>query len=153
MSLKPAAESQAGRPVFRSSASCIAVARGFSKARRVALRCLIVDDSEEFLASAKRLLESQGVEVTGSATSVCEAVPMARALAPDVVLVDIELGEEDGFQLTEKLAATSPATRVVLISAYDRQEFADLIGNSTAVGFLPKRSLGAAALERVLGGV
>jgi DNA-binding NarL/FixJ family response regulator len=117
----------------------------------VALRYLIVDDSEEFLASATRLLNSQGVDVAGTASTRSDALRLVRELAPDVALVDIDLGDEDGFELTEELAAQSPSTRVVLISAYDRDELGDLVAGSPAVGFVPKRALGAAALEGLLG--
>jgi len=117
----------------------------------VPLRYLLVDDSEEFLASAKRLLDSQGVDVVGCASSSVDALRLAADLAPDVVLVDIELGEEDGFELAQKLAEQAPSTRVVLISAYDREELGELIADSPAVGFMPKRALGAAALEGLVG--
>ena len=115
------------------------------------MRYLIVDDSEEFLGSATRLLNSQGVEIVGVASSAGEALRLAEVLAPDVVLVDIELGDEDGFELTRKLATQWPSTRVVLISAYEREELGELIAESPAVGFMAKGALGAAAIEGLLG--
>ena len=113
--------------------------------------CLLVDDSEEFLASARRLLDSQGVEIVGYATSGRDAVSLARKLAPDVALVDIQLGDEDGFALTRELEAHAPSTRVVLISSYAREDLTDLISESPAVGFLPKSVLGAAAISELIG--
>jgi two-component system nitrate/nitrite response regulator NarL len=115
------------------------------------MSCLIVDDSEEFVASASRLLGSQGVDVVACAFSGAEALELIAALRPDVALVDVELGEEDGIQLSHELAARAPSTRIVLISSYDRDDLADLIAHSPAVGFLPKSELGAAAIERLLG--
>jgi DNA-binding NarL/FixJ family response regulator len=117
---------------------------------QVMLRCLIVDDSEEFLASAGRLLESQGVEVVASATNGAEALDLAAALQPDLALVDIELAEEDGIALSNELADRAPSTRIVLISAYDRDELTDVISGSRAVGFLPKKALGASAIAGLL---
>jgi DNA-binding NarL/FixJ family response regulator len=117
----------------------------------MALRCLIVDDSEEFLLSATRLLESQGIEVVGSATSSGEALELAAALEPDLALVDVELREEDGIALGNQIEARVASTRVVLISAYERDELAEVIGDSRAAGFLPKRDLGAAAIASLLG--
>jgi DNA-binding NarL/FixJ family response regulator len=114
------------------------------------MRCLLVDDSPEFLASATRLLESQGFEIVGCASSGAEAVELATTLRPDLALVDIELADEDGIELTHELAQRVPGTRVVLISAYEREDLSDLIGESSAVGFLPKRRLGAAALRLLL---
>jgi DNA-binding NarL/FixJ family response regulator len=115
------------------------------------VRCLIVDDSEEFVASASRLLGSQGVEVVACASSGESALRLAGALEPDVALVDIELGAEDGIALSHLLADRAPRTRVVLISSYDQDEVGDAITQSPAAGFLPKTRLGAAAIARLLG--
>jgi DNA-binding NarL/FixJ family response regulator len=117
----------------------------------VAVRCLIVDDNKDFLTSATKLLGSQGVEIVGSASSNAEALRLARTLEPDLALVDIELGDEDGIELSQELAVRAPSTRVVLISAYDRDDLVDLLSNSPAIGFLPKHALGAPAIERLLG--
>jgi two-component system nitrate/nitrite response regulator NarL len=116
----------------------------------VKLRSLIVDDSETFLASARRLLESQGVEIVGTATSGAEALDLAAALAPDLALVDVELGEEDGVALAGELRSRSPETRVVLISTYGRDEMQDLIATSSALGFLPKSRLSGDAVRVLL---
>jgi two-component system, NarL family, nitrate/nitrite response regulator NarL len=116
----------------------------------VKLRCLIVDDNEEFLASAGRLLESQGIDVVGSATSGGEALELAEELQPDVTLVDIELGDEDGVAVAGRLSAGVPATTVVLISAYRRDELSEVIAGSPAAGFLSKSDLGLAAIESLL---
>jgi DNA-binding NarL/FixJ family response regulator len=116
----------------------------------MALRCLIVDDSEEFLVSATLLLKSQGIEVVGSATSGADALELAATLEPDLALVDVELRDEDGVALANEIEARVATTRVVLISAYEREEFADLIADSRAAGFLPKRDLGAAAIAGLL---
>src|SRR5262245_39526350 len=118
----------------------------------VKLRSLIVDDSEPFLASARRLLESQGVEIVGTATSGAEALDLAAALSPDLALVDVELGEEDGFALADELRSRAPVTRVVLISTYGRDEMQVLVSASPAVGFLPKSRLSGDAVRALLDG-
>jgi DNA-binding NarL/FixJ family response regulator len=114
------------------------------------LRCLIVDDSEEFVASASRLLGSQGLDVVACASTTAGALDLAGRLAPDIALVDIELGEEDGIALSRELAARAPSTRIVLISSYDRDDLGDLLALSPAAGFLPKADLGAEAIERLV---
>ena len=114
------------------------------------MRCLIVDDSDEFVASASRLLGSQGVDVVACASSGDSALRLVRTLAPDVALVDIELGNEDGIVLSHELAAHAPATQIVLISSYLRDDLGDLIAQSPAAGFLPKTDLGADAIARLL---
>jgi DNA-binding NarL/FixJ family response regulator len=116
------------------------------------LRSLIVDDSETFLASARRLLESQSVEIVGTATSGAEALDLAVALSPDLALVDVELGEEDGVALAGELRSRSPETRVILISTYGSDEMQDLISTSSAIGFLPKSRLGGDAVRALLDG-
>jgi DNA-binding NarL/FixJ family response regulator len=117
---------------------------------RVALRCLIVDDNEAFLASASRLLSTQGFEVVGRALSGEEALRLAEQLQPDVALVDVQLGSEDGVEVTRRLAATPHATRVILISSHSKDELGQLIADSPAIGFLPKSALGADAVARLL---
>jgi two-component system nitrate/nitrite response regulator NarL len=116
----------------------------------VALRCLIVDDNEEFLDSASRLLSTQGLDVVGRASSGAEAVRLVRALGPDVALVDVQLGDEDGLELTRRLAADARETRIILISTHSENELAELIAGSPAVGFLAKAGLGASAIAEML---
>ena len=116
----------------------------------MALRCLIVDDNEAFLASASRLLSAQGLEVVGWALSGAEALRLVERLRPDVALVDVQLGDEDGLELTRRLAAAH-ATPVVLISSHSKEELGELIDQSPAVGFLPKSALGADAIAELLG--
>jgi len=113
----------------------------------VALRCLLVDDNPAFLASASRLLESQGAEIVGKASTGAEALRLAYALQPDVVLVDVQLGDEDGVELAGRLVPSIP---VVLISTHSEDELAELIADSPARGFLAKQSLGAAAIAALL---
>jgi two-component system, NarL family, nitrate/nitrite response regulator NarL len=117
----------------------------------VALRCLIVDDSESFLASASRRLAAQGVEVVGRASCGAEALQLAQKLQPDVALVDVQLGREDGLEVTRQLAATAPVTPVILISSHAMDELVELVRDSSAVGFLPKTALGADAIVELLG--
>jgi CheY-like chemotaxis protein len=116
----------------------------------VALRCLIVDDSKEFLASAAGLLDSQGLDVVACASSHDEALDFGKTLEPDVALVDIVLGDEDGVALAQQLALHAPSTRVILISSYERDDLRELIAGSPAVGFLPKNALDAAAIADLL---
>jgi DNA-binding NarL/FixJ family response regulator len=130
-------------------ASCIA-REWRSGGSWLTLRCLIVDDSEEFMTSASRLLGSQGIDIVACASSGGQALRLAGALTPEVALVDVGLGEEDGTALSQRLAARAPSTRVVLVSSYDQDDLLELIAQSPAAGFLPKTDLGAAAIARLL---
>jgi DNA-binding NarL/FixJ family response regulator len=118
----------------------------------MALRSLIVDDNAGFLAAARALLEREGIAVVGVASSCAEAVQLAGKLRPDVALVDIDLGEESGFDVARRLAgAGGPVlSPVVLISAYPEGDFADLIAASPAVGFLSKSDFSATNIHEVL---
>jgi two-component system, NarL family, nitrate/nitrite response regulator NarL len=135
----------------RSRASFIVSLRWLSDAELVGLRCVIVDDNEEFLNSASRLLAAQGLEVVGRASSTAEALHLVRVLEPDVALVDVELGGEDGLELTRQLAAGAGRTRMILISTHSEDELAEMIAASPAIGFLPKAALGAEAIIELLG--
>jgi DNA-binding NarL/FixJ family response regulator len=120
----------------------------------MALRCLIVDDSPGFLRSARALLEREGMAVVGVASTGEEAVRQVEALRPDVLLLDIDLGEESGFDLAERLQAEAslPSARVILISTHAEEDFADLIAVTPVAGFLPKAELSAGAIRGVLAG-
>ena len=114
------------------------------------LRCLIVDDNEAFLASASRLLESQGAEVVGCAASSAEAMSLATNLSPSVVLVDVHLGDEDGVELARRLSEQAEAPPVVLISTRSADEVVELLDDGPAIGFLAKNALGADVLREIL---
>jgi two-component system nitrate/nitrite response regulator NarL len=115
----------------------------------MALRSLIVDDNARFLAAARTLLEREGIAVVGVASSSAEAVQLAGALRPDVALVDIDLGDESGFDVARRLAGAE-LSQVVLISAYPEADFAELIAASPAVGFLAKADVSALKIREVL---
>ena len=131
-------------------ASFIATRASFSNSGSMRLRCLIVDDNEAFLASASRLLESQGAEVVGCATSSAEAMSLASTLTPSVVLVDLQLGAEDGLELTRRLSAQPEAPPVVVISTRSADEVLELVDDSPAIGFISKTALSAEAVGGLL---
>ncbi|QSE92870.1 response regulator [Rhodococcus pseudokoreensis] len=112
-------------------------------------RCLIVDDSLCFLDTARRLLEQQGIPVIGTVSNSADAVRTAAELQPDVILVDVELGAESGFDLAQRLDE-SFAAAVILISTHAEQDLADLISGSPAVGFVSKTELSSDAVRDLL---
>jgi DNA-binding NarL/FixJ family response regulator len=120
--------------------------------RRVRLRCLIVDDNESFLEIAAASLAANDLEVLGTATTSAEALRQVAEQRPDVVLVDINLGEESGLELARKLVERFPqlASGVVLISTRAEQDLAGLIKASPAAGFLPKTQLSARAVRELV---
>jgi DNA-binding NarL/FixJ family response regulator len=114
----------------------------------VALRCLIVDDNESFLDAARVLLAREGVDVVGVAMTSSEAIRLVGELAPDVVLVDVVLGDESGFDLARRLEPAG--SKVVLISTHAEADIQDLIHGSGVLGFVPKSELSALAVKRLL---
>jgi len=116
------------------------------------VRCLIVDDNHEFLRAASYLLEREGISVVGVASTGAQASRACQELKPDVVLLDIDLGEETGFEVSHQLAgqAGHGRPRVILISAYSADDVEDLIADTPAVSFLPKASLSGAAVRGIV---
>lgn len=115
------------------------------------LRCLIVDNSRRFLKAARVLLEGEGISVVGVASTVTEARRRCSELRPDVTLVDIDLGEDNGIELARQLAADcDSAPRMILISAYSGDDFQDLFGSGPALPFLPKSELSGAAIRHIV---
>jgi CheY-like chemotaxis protein len=126
---------------------------GACNAGVVRLRCLLVDDNVEFLEAARRLLERQGISIVAVATTSEEARRQFRELQPDVVLVDVNLGTESGFDLARELAASprgSP-TRVILISTYAEPDFGDALSAGASIQFLSKSELSGTAVRTMLG--
>ncbi len=112
----------------------------------VALRCLIVDDHGGFRDAARSLLEREEIEVVGVASNSAEARSRVAELHPEVVLVDIALGAESGFDLARALAREGGPT-LILISTLPEVDFVDLIAASPAVGFIAKSELSARAVR------
>ena len=115
------------------------------------LRCVIVDDDDGFFDVARVSLERGGMIVAGVAGNRATAVQCVAALRPDVVLIDIRLGEDSGFDVARDLSASGIAAGLIMISSHAETDFADLIAEAPVVGFLPKTELSAAAIRRVLG--
>jgi two-component system nitrate/nitrite response regulator NarL len=113
--------------------------------------CLIVDDNSSFLDASRMLLERQGLTVIGVATSAAEGLRRAAELQPQIILIDIELGEDSGFDLARELAQIDgTAAKLVLISTHREEDFADLIAESPALGFIAKSHLSRRAIQQIL---
>jgi DNA-binding NarL/FixJ family response regulator len=117
----------------------------------VLMRCLLVDDNAAFVETARRVLDLGGLRVTGTASTIGEALLLASELQPDVVLVDIALGNENGFDLARRLAESHACNlAVIMISSDTEDDYADLVAGSPALGFLPKDELSADGIRRLL---
>jgi DNA-binding NarL/FixJ family response regulator len=111
---------------------------------------LIVDDHGSFRAWARILLERAGYAVVGEAANGASAIRAARDSSPEVVLLDIQLPDIDGFRVARRLCSRPAGPSVVLTSTRDACDYGERIRKSCALGFLPKSELSAEALGRLL---
>jgi DNA-binding NarL/FixJ family response regulator len=111
---------------------------------------LIVDDHPSFRATAHALLEADGFDVVGEAEDGASALAAVARLYPDVVLLDVQLPDIDGFEVAARLRANGGGPRVVLVSSRDGCDFGSLVEECGAAGFIPKAELSGAAVARLL---
>jgi DNA-binding NarL/FixJ family response regulator len=111
---------------------------------------VIVDDNAIFLEGAVDLLTREGLDIVGVASDSAEAIRLVTELRPDVTLVDIDLGDEDGFELAQQLYAVNGSSKVILVSTHAEEDFAELIAASPALGFIAKARLSAQAIRDTL---
>jgi DNA-binding NarL/FixJ family response regulator len=116
----------------------------------MALRVLIVDDHPGFRARARALLESEGFEVVGEAGNGADAVRIAHDLRPDVVLLDVQLPDTDGFAVASAVTADGGEAQVVLTSSRDGSDFGALVDSCGARGFIAKAELSGARVAALL---
>jgi len=91
--------------------------------------------------------------VVGVASTIAQALRQARALRPDLILVDIGLGDESGFDLAQLLARDGLNAEVILISTGAQEDYAEMIDDSPAAGFLAKSDLSLQGISQILGHV
>lgn len=112
---------------------------------------MIVDDHRPFLAVARRLVEAtDGLDVVAEAASGSEAISLAAAERPTLVLMDVNLPDIDGFEATRRIVSTAPSTIVVLTSTYDETSLSTDPASCGAVCFIPKQDLTPTTLSDVL---
>jgi DNA-binding NarL/FixJ family response regulator len=111
---------------------------------------LIVDDHPAYRASARRLLEAEGFDVIGEAGDGHAGIAAVRELHPDLVLLDVQLPDIDGFEVAARIAALGLSSAVVLVSSRNRAEYGALVTDSAVRGFVPKAELSGAALTALM---
>ena len=111
---------------------------------------VIADDHPSFRASARAILEADGFDVVGEADTGAAAIAASRLLGPDVILLDVQLPDMDGFAVLAQLDANHHGPAVVLVSSRDASDYGGLIEESGARGFIPKAELSGSALSALL---
>ncbi len=113
-------------------------------------RVLIIDDNSDFRASARQLLERSGFVVVAEAGDGARGIDEAKAHAPDLVLLDVQLPDVDGFEVAERLLRLDVPLEVILTSNLADSDFGALVAGSPALGFISKADLSAPAIEDLL---
>jgi DNA-binding NarL/FixJ family response regulator len=117
----------------------------------VTLRCLVVDDDPNFIEVARQVLDGDGlISIVGTAANSAEAIARVAELRPDLVLVDVRLGDESGVDLARRLAGRDEQTRVVMISSYRKTDLAGVLPEGEGIGFVSKVDLSSSAIRAAL---
>jgi DNA-binding NarL/FixJ family response regulator len=116
----------------------------------MAYTVLIVDDHPSFRASARIVLESEGFDVVGEAEDGASAISQWCRLRPQVVLLDVQLPDTDGFNVCAQLVAYDGSPKVILTSSRDSSDFGPLVHTSGARGFVPKAELSGERVQELL---
>jgi two-component system response regulator EvgA len=119
--------------------------------RGMSTSVLIVDDHPSFRLSARRMLEADGYAVVGEAEDGAAALAAVRELDPDLVLLDVQLPDLDGFEVAARLRAAGGRPAIVLTSTRESSDFGDEIAASPARGFVTKGELSGATLAALIG--
>jgi DNA-binding NarL/FixJ family response regulator len=116
------------------------------------VRVLIVDDQEPFRLAARMVVEAtDGFDVVGEAESGEDSVEMAATIAPDLVLMDVNLPGIDGLEATRRILAGERPPIVLLLSTYEEAEYAPKAAECGAAAYIPKASFGPDRLEEAWG--
>jgi len=111
---------------------------------------IVVDDHPSFRRCVRALLVLEGFEVVGEAEDGERAIALVPELEPELVLLDVQLPDLNGFEVASRLLARDPGLAIVLVSSRDRSQYGSLVETSGARGFITKDDLSGAALGRLL---
>ena len=116
------------------------------------IRVLIVDDQEPFRAALRMVVDlMDGFEIVGEAHDGESGVALADELAPDLVLMDVQMPGIDGLEATRRLTANSSGIRVIVLSTHHAKEYGGLALEAGAVAFISKSEFGPRTLAVLSG--
>jgi DNA-binding NarL/FixJ family response regulator len=106
------------------------------------LKILIVDDVQSMRSLVKQYLRRHNeIILVGESGNASDAVEKAKALSPDLILMDISLAGVSGVEVTKEIKSFLPNTRIYLFSAFELDELRDILLNSHADGFVQKSNI------------
>jgi response regulator of citrate/malate metabolism len=111
---------------------------------------VVVDDSPAYLAVAEAVVEATpGFHLVGTATTIAGAVAVIAGLTviPDLVLLDVNLGEASGLDVARAVAGGRPSMRILLVSTLSADDLPPDARHCGAGGYLPKVALGPVSLR------
>lgn len=112
------------------------------------VRVLIVDDQRPFREASRMVVEmTEGFEVVGEATNGTEAIELVSKLAPDLVLMDVQMPGIDGIETTRRIRARPNPPAVVVMSTHESGDYDAVARAAGAIGFVPKSQFGFDTLE------
>jgi len=117
----------------------------------MATTVVIVDDHAGFRRMARRMLEAAGFDVVGEAADGAGALATVATLVPQLVILDIQLPDLDGFVVTQRLAEAGASAVVILTSSRGARDYGARLARTSAIGFIPKADLTGPAVTGLLG--
>jgi DNA-binding NarL/FixJ family response regulator len=113
-------------------------------------RILLIDDNTAFRGALGQVLNTERFTVVAEAATGASGVQLAREHEPDLVIVDVQLPDTDGFDVAEQLAGLDVPMEVILTSGLDSSDLGSLVAESSARGFIPKAELSVHAVDALL---
>ena len=114
------------------------------------IRVLLAEDHIIVRQGLSALLDNDGhFDVVGEATTGREAVDMAHALRPDIILMDIAMPVLNGFEALRQILAVNPAAKVIILSAHSEDEYIQRANNAGAAGFIEKQTSTTALIKAI----
>jgi two-component system nitrate/nitrite response regulator NarL len=109
----------------------------------------LADDNAQFLEAVDRFLTTQSIEVVGKARTGREVLSRVEALAPDLVLLDLEIPDLDGLTVLRLLRSRPGSPRIIVVTLHDQEEYRAAAAQAGADGFVGKRDLTTALVPLI----
>ncbi|MCF8367483.1 MAG: response regulator transcription factor [Bacteroidales bacterium] len=113
------------------------------------IKVLLVDDHAIVRDGIKALIQTDGIEVIGEASTAKEFFSLLKVQIPDIAILDISLPDISGIEITKKLAAEYPVIKVIILSMHLNEDFIFNAVKAGALAYLPKNSTRQELIEAI----